>query len=263
MTKKSLFTRTLAVILLVFAMLFSGCAPLGNTTPVNYPQIVNTVTLDKMHGNIKIIATAKKTFGPWVMDKQSWQGSGIIFADNDGYYYALTNNHVIFNDTNYSNFALTAIDYMGKEYSAEMVAAAASYDLALIKFRKSNNRLSVLTLRTTNPAVGEEIISIGQPLGQNNAITFGKVLGYEQITVGNATEEQSDVKFPALKHDAPTESGSSGGAILDLSLNICAIHYAGSKTDSGDYVAGYAIQAEKIVEFLNGTGLVTIEQSAA
>lgn len=263
MTKKSLFTRTIAVILLVFAMLFSGCVPSSNTTPVNYPQIVNTVTLDKMHGNIKIIATAKKTFGPWVTDKQSWQGSGIIFADSDGYYYALTNNHVIFNDTNYSNFALTAVDYAGKEYSADMVAAAASYDLALIKFKKSNNRLSVLTLRTTNPAVGEEIISIGQPLGQNNAITFGKVLGYEQITVGNATEEQSDVKFPALKHDAPTESGSSGGAILDLSLNICAIHYAGSKTDSGDYVAGYAIQAEKIVEFLNGTGLVTIEQPAA
>ena len=263
MTRNSLFTRTIAVILLVFAMLFSGCAPSDNTTPVNYPQIVNTVTLDKMHGNIKIIATAKKTFGPWVTDKQSWQGSGIIFADSDGYYYALTNNHVIFNDTNYSNFALTAVDYAGKEYSADMVAAAASYDLALIKFRKSNNRLSVLTLRTTNPAVGEEIISIGQPLGQNNAITFGKVLGYEQITVGNATEEQSDVKFPALKHDAPSESGSSGGAILDLSLNICAIHYAGSKTDSGDYVAGYAIQAEKIVEFLNGTGLVTIEQPAA
>ena len=173
MTKNSLFTRTIAVILLVFAMLFSGCTLLEQKTPVNYPQIVNTVTLDKMHGNIKIIATAKKTFGPWVTDQQSWQGSGIIFADSDGYYYALTNNHVIFNDTNYSNFALTAVDYAGKEYSADMVAAAASYDLALIKFKKSNNRLSVLTLRTTNPAVGEEIISIGQPLGHNVRQSFG------------------------------------------------------------------------------------------
>ena len=175
--KKLFNVKRFVVFLLALVIVLSGCQMQNPASAPNYPQIVNTITLDKMHGNIKIIATAKKTFGPWVTDRQSWQGSGIIFSDNNGYYYALTNNHVIFNDTNYSNFALTAIDYTGKEYNAEMVAADASYDLALVKFKKADYPLSVLSLRTTNPTIGEEIISIGQPLGQNNAITFGKVLG--------------------------------------------------------------------------------------
>lgn len=231
----------------------------GNSASVDYPSIVNQITLDKMHGNIKIVATAKRSFGFWVQDEVSWQGSGIIFSEDENCYYALTNNHVIFNSTNYNNFTLTAVDYVGNEYSAQMLAAEAAYDLALISFRKSTTTLSVLSLASADPTVGTQIISIGQPLGQNNAVTFGKVLSYEQITVGNASEEQSDVKFPAMKHDAPTESGSSGGAILDLDLNICAIHYAGSKSDNGDFVAGYAVQATKIIEFLENTGIVKFD----
>jgi len=252
----SVVLSLIATALLFFS--FSACT-VTNANSVDYAELVNKITLDKMHGNIKILATAKKTWGPWVSDEQAWQGSGIIFTEDDSYYYALTNNHVVFNSTDYSKFSLSVTDYMGNSYDANRIAADASYDLALIKFRKSPDfTLSVLSLRVTDPQIGEEIISIGQPLGQNNAITFGKVLNYEQITVGNATEAQSNVRFPAMKHSAPTESGSSGGAILDLSLNICAIHYAGSVDDESNYVAGYAVQATKICEFLNQTGLFEI-----
>lgn len=239
-----------------FSLSCNGELSGNKNNSVDYPSLVNQITLDKMHGNIKIVATATQSFGFWIKDQESWQGSGIIFSEDADNYYALTNNHVIFNDTNYSKFSLKVIDYTGNEYSAKMLAADASYDLALISFKKSSAELSVLSLAKNDPAVGDEIISVGQPLGQNNAVTFGKVLSYEQITVGNASEEQSDVKFPAMKHNAPTESGSSGGAILDLNLNICAIHYAGSKSDAGDFVAGYAVQVSKIIEFLDGTGIV-------
>lgn len=260
-----LFKKTAALIAVLIITVSAACFTSacdgisglnGKSSSVDYPSLVNQITLDKMHGNIKIVATAKRSFGFWVQDEVSWQGSGIIFSEDENYYYALTNNHVIFNSTNYNNFTLTAVDYVGNEYSAQMLAAEAAYDLALISFKKSTTTLSVLSLASTDPEVGAQIISIGQPLGQNNAVTFGKVLSYEQIKVGNASEEQSDVNFPAMKHSAPTESGSSGGAILDLDLNVCAIHYAGSKSNAGDFVAGYAVQATKIIEFLEKTGIV-------
>lgn len=50
-----------------------------------------------------------------------------------------------------------------------------------------------------------------------------------------------------MEHTAYTDSGSSGGAVLNAELTVIGVHYAGSESAQ----LGYAIPAEKIQEFLN------------
>ena len=76
-------------------------------------------------------------------------GSGVIFAKRDGYYYALTNNHVVANSTKKKLENGTTVDIMKytttpkimvydhylNPYSAELILAMNRYDLALIRFK--------------------------------------------------------------------------------------------------------------------------------
>ena len=109
--------------------------------------------------------------------------------------------------------------------------------------------MKVIELEQSNPKIGQEIIALGQPKGQSNAITFGDVNDYATVTLSNTEIWESNVKFPVIVHSANTNSGSSGGAILSTELKIVGIHYAGSKNSAGEFVRGYAIPLLKVREF--------------
>ena len=74
-------------------------------------------------------------------------GSGVVFAEKDGYYYALTNNHVVSNSTtkiengetiDVMNFTtvpkITIYDHYINPYSAQLILSMNRYDLALVRF---------------------------------------------------------------------------------------------------------------------------------
>ena len=60
----------------------------------------------------------------------------------------------------------------------------------------------------------------------------------------------SNVKFEVYRHDAPINSGSSGGAILDYNYNIIGINYASSTDANGKFLNAFAVPIEKVKEFL-------------
>ena len=70
-------------------------------------------------------------------------------------------------------------------------------------------------------------------------------------SVFGAVVKGENVTFTVLEHNAETNGGSSGGAILNIDLELIGIHYAGSRDSSGNFVRGYAIPIDKIHEFLN------------
>lgn len=217
---------------------------------VDYATLTNKITTEIMKCNVTVYSKSYNTFLGFTTSSSTSSGSGIIFYESSsGYYYLLTNNHVTVKDKEYDKVSYSVEDYKGNTYTAYLKKELASYDLAVLYFKKSTS-LGVISRATTNPIVGTEVVSVGQPKGQSNAITYGKVLSFPTAPTLSCAAYESYVKFNVLKHDAETASGSSGGAILDVNLKLVGIHYAGSRS-SDKFIAGYAIPIEKINEFLN------------
>ena len=76
-------------------------------------------------------------------------GSGVIFAKKDGYYYALTNNHVVANSAKNSegmdvmNYTtkphIVVYDHYINPYTAELIFTLNRYDLALVRFKTESD----------------------------------------------------------------------------------------------------------------------------
>ena len=234
----------------------------GNSSEnVDYEEVINGVTQTAMQANFTVYLTSTKTFPA---GQARSQGSGIIYKRitsgtiyNRYYtYYLLTNNHVIYKDTaNYNTFAYTVTDKNNVEYQAEVVAYNPNYDLAVVKFT-SETVYEPLALASTNSKAGDKVIALGQPKGQKNAITFGEILGLATPTITvDPNTEMSNVKFEVYRHNAPINSGSSGGALINYNYEIVGLNYASSTDANGNYVSSFAVPVLKIKEFLTANNL--------
>lgn len=225
-------------------------------------DIINEISLEVVKANVIVYA---KTYRVSMWGGSSLvatgQGSGVIFSQssNELYYYVLSNHHVVAPDPKYSSSSYstnyTIKDYKANEYTAELLFSSADYDLAVLRFRKDfDHPLKSLQIETVNPDPGNVVVAIGQPEGQSNTITFGQVITYSKVTLSDTPISESNVKFDVISHDAPINSGSSGGVLLNSSLHIVGINYAGSHDDYGNFVRAYAIPIEKVIEYLTDNG---------
>lgn len=177
------------------------------------------------------------------------QGSGVIYSkkeDDDKVttYYLLTNNHVVANGTLYA-----VKDCYGGEYSATLIKSDPNYDLAILKFN-SLESYKMLNFVQSDVVYGDNVISVGTPNGQINAVTFGKVKAYTYVTI-EGDDPDSTINFKVIEHDAPIYNGSSGGVLLNYNYEICGINYA-THAENGQFKSGYAVSASKVLEFING-----------
>ena len=214
-------------------------------------SLTNEITLNTVKSLVTVVNMSYNSRMGVVTASVTEQGSGVIFAQENGYYYLLTNCHVAVKATEYSSQKITVNDYLGNEYSGTIysgkgtAACSADYDLACISFRMDSETPLAVCEISSDPQTGDDVISLGAPLGQRNAITFGEVKGKNSVTLNTETY-QSNVQFPVLRHSAPIDHGSSGGPLLNSELKICGINYAGTE-NGGAY---YAIPTEKVNEFL-------------
>ena len=93
-------------------------------------------------------------------------GSGVIISA-DG--YIVTNNHVV---DGADELLVTLND--NKEYSARIIGADATTDLALIKI-DGKNLPAIQIANSDDVKVGEWVLAVGNPLGLNNTVTAGIV----------------------------------------------------------------------------------------
>ncbi len=227
------------IILTICMMLtLSGC-----TITANYDitsQVINDVTSTAVKANISITSISTNDY----LDYTQF-GSGVIFKELDGFYYLLTNNHVIEEVISNPVIEYKLKDYKGYEYEGVLVASEEDFDLAILKFEKVDE-LNVLDVATSNYGVGQKIIAIGQPLQQNNAITFGEIIQY---TKANESLELN-VICDVLEHSAPIYSGSSGGMLINYDYEIVGINYGSYKLSDGTFYKGVAIPVSAIQLFL-------------
>ncbi|MBP5426180.1 MAG: Do family serine endopeptidase [Prevotella sp.] len=139
--------------------------------------------------------------------KRTAAGSGVIISQ-DG--YIVTNNHVV---DGADELTVTLND--NKEYSARIIGADATTDLALIKI--DGKQLPAIQIANSdNVKVGEWVLAVGNPLGLNNTVTAG-IVSAKARTMGQGVSSM-------IQTDAAINQGNSGGALVNTRGELIGIN---------------------------------------
>ena len=139
--------------------------------------------------------------------KRTAAGSGVIIT-SDG--YIVTNNHVV---DGADELTVTLND--NKEYSARIIGADATTDLALIKI-DAKSLPAIVIANSDNVKVGEWVLAVGNPLGLNNTVTAG-IVSAKARTMGQGVQSM-------IQTDAAINQGNSGGALVNTRGELIGIN---------------------------------------
>lgn len=150
---------------------------------------------------------------------ESGIGSGFIYKKENGYYYALTNNHVIADSANIQ--ILTNGQSVDDDLAeAEVVGADDVYDVAVIRF-KSNLDLTVLDMGDSdNVQTGESVYAIGSPYGTDFAGSISSGI----LSAPVRKFEQYSHSYQYLQTDTAINPGNSGGPLLNSNGEVIGIN---------------------------------------
>lgn len=162
-------------------------------------------------------------------------GSGIIISV-DG--YIMTNNHVI-SGANKINATIN-----NESFEASVVGVDTELDIALLKIDK-NDLQPVIFGDSANIKIGENVIAIGNPLGQlGSTVTKGIISALDRdITINNET-------MNLIQTDAPVNPGNSGCGLFNLRGELIGMVVAKSKSASTEGI-GFAIPVNNLKKPLN------------
>ena len=189
--------------------------------------------------------------GFWQDYVTSGAGSGVIISA-DG--YIVTNNHVITSEETSSNpFGQSSTSYAdkitvslknGKEYEATIVGGDAESDIAVIKITpEEDEKLSSAVFADSDKlVVGEEVIAIGNPLGELSGTTTNGIISAlaREVTVG-------DVEMTLLQTNAAINPGNSGGGLFNMSGELVGVVNAKS-SGTGIEGLGFAIPSNNALD---------------
>ncbi|HRI37918.1 MAG TPA: Do family serine endopeptidase [Nitrospira sp.] len=176
--------------------------------------------------------------------RQYGQGSGVIVTP-DG--YIVTNNHVVADAVDVEVILADRRQYKGK-----VVATDPKTDVAVVKIHASNLPTAAWG-DSSQLAVGDFVLAIGNPLGLSRTVTFGIVSAVGRADVGVADFEDF------IQTDAPINPGNSGGALVNTNGELVGINTAIASPTGGSVGVGFAIpsnMARAAMQSLIKTGRV-------
>ncbi len=170
-------------------------------------------------------------------------GSGFVITENG---YILTNYHVV---ENANEITVTFVD--GKTYPATYVGGEEGNDIAVIKI-EAEGLTPVVLGSSDNMRVGEQVLTIGNPLGE---LTFTETAGI--ISALNRTITMSDGrKINMIQTDCAINSGNSGGALFNIHgevIGVVSAKYSASGSSSSASVEGlgFAIPIDDVSDIVS------------
>lgn len=200
------------VIIAVLASMALGSCSLFEKNPdvienePQYTQIENSITdvVDKVEkACIGILCNTADG---------SSSGSGVIYKKENGYYYSITNHHVI-------EGATSVKAYLGGStyYNCEVIGSDSKNDLAVVRFKNDlfSGDLATISLDETEDLLksGQTVIAIGCPLG----LTFFNSVSTGVISRVSNSENR-------IQHTAAINPGNSGGGLFNLSGRLIGIN---------------------------------------
>ena len=175
--------------------------------------------------------------------KRTAAGSGVIISA-DG--YIVTNNHVV---DGADELMVTLND--NKEYSARIIGADATTDLALIKI-DAKNLPAIQIANSDDVKIGEWVLAVGNPLGLNNTVTAGIVSAKARsMNTGGVTS--------MIQTDAAINQGNSGGALVNTAGALIGINAMLASPTGSNIGYGFAIPTSimnKVVDDIKKYGTV-------
>ena len=197
-------------------------------TDLTLPQVSALVS-----PSVVVITTEQVVYSQWYWygqgQVQSGAGSGVIISD-DG--YILTCAHVI---EDASNITVTIGD---TDYTATVIGSDTTSDIAVIKIDATGLTPAAVG-NSDNLVVGEEVIAVGNPLGElGGTVTNGIISALNRsvsIQSGGAMVDMS-----LIQTNASVSPGNSGGGLFNMAGELVGIVNAKS-ADSEAEGLGFAI----------------------
>ena len=176
--------------------------------------------------------------------KRAAAGSGVIISA-DG--YIVTNNHVV----DGADELTVSLNEGSKEYSARVIGADKTTDLALIKI-DGKNLPAIQIANSDDVKVGEWVLAVGNPLGLNNTVTAGIISAKARTLGANGVES-------FIQTDAAINQGNSGGALVNTRGELVGINAMLASPTGSNIGYGFAIPTaimNKVVDDLKQYGNV-------
>jgi serine protease Do len=169
----------------------------------------------------------------------SARGTAWVYDDT----HIVTNEHVV------SDAQSVSVWFDGGGWHEARVVGTDVYsDLAVLEIDDIPAEATPLSLVDRDPAIGTEVLAIGNPFGLSGSISVGVVSGRNR-----ALPAPNGFSIPdAVQTDAAVNPGNSGGPLVDLDGNVVGVINSGG----GDNI-GFAISAamvERVVPSLIRTG---------
>ena len=258
----------LAAMMAASVVTFSGCS-LGTaadnssaqTTSAARQAAANDANISDARNTPAV--RAAKTVGPTVVGitnkavARDWfnnpvetegVGSGVIFKNDGGDSYIVTNNHVI---SGAKELVVSLPD--GRSLKGKLVGADEMTDLAVVKV--GDGKLPTAKFGDSDKiVVGEPAIAIGNPMGLEfqGSVTSGV------ISALNRTLDISDKRVKLLQTDAAINPGNSGGALVNADGEVIGINSA-KVAANGVEGMGFAIPintVQTVIDSLMSKGYV-------
>lgn len=170
--------------------------------------------------------------------QEAGTGSGVIYKNEDGTAYVVTNFHVI---DGASGIEVTLSD--GSKIEATLVGSDIWTDLAVLEMDGSKVQTIAEFGDSEVLRQGETVIAIGNPLGLDfsGSVTTGVVSGTDRaVPVDIDGDGQEDWQAEVLQTDAAINPGNSGGALINLAGQLIGINSMKIATSAVEGI-GFAI----------------------
>lgn len=181
------------------------------------------------------------------------EGSGFIW-DTAG--HIVTNNHVV---DGADMIRVTFAD--NSAYEAKLVGTDPNTDLAVIQVQSAPaSLLKPITVGdSTQVAVGEMVVAIGNPFGLSNTMTTGIVSAIARSIPANADNSNGpSFSIPdIIQTDASINPGNSGGVLVDMNGNLIGVPSQIASASGSSSGIGFAIPSRivsKVVPQLINSG---------
>lgn len=180
------------------------------------------------------------------------EGSGVIYAKQNGKGYIVTNNHVVSGSD-----SLEIILEDGTKVSAKLVGTDATTDLAVLEIDGSKVPATASFGNSDNVSPGDPVIAIGSPLGSEYAttVTQGIISATNRtVTTQDQNTGQATGEATVLQTDAAINPGNSGGPLVNAAGQIVGINSMklASNTDGTSVEGmGFAIPSNEVVKIIN------------
>jgi serine protease Do len=154
-------------------------------------------------------------------------GSGVII-DPKG--VVVTNNHVV---SGADRVTVSLSD--GREFVATEIKTDPASDLAVLWLKDAKNLPAARLGDSAQLEIGDWVLAIGNPFGQNNTVSAGIISGKGRQLL-NRVERAS-----FLQTDAAINPGNSGGPLVNLEGEVVGINTAIASNSGGYQGIGFAI----------------------